>query len=124
MQRQSQRCAHPGKLFRRFFGKRMRMFVVMVMVMFVKMIVIMLMTVIVFMFIMTAIFGIALWQIVMMKMKEPLKKKHRQKTAEHPFHGAIQRMQMVLGIRQEMEDGNSEHQTSDEADGHLQPCVS
>ena len=50
-----------------------------------------------------AIFRIAFGRVMMMKMKKPLEKKHRQKTAEHPFDGTIQRSQLFARIRQKME---------------------
>ncbi len=108
MKRQAQRGADPRKLLGGFVRQRVRVLVV---------------AVVVRMIVFAAIFWIAFGQIVVMKMKEALDKKHRQKTAEHPFSRLVERMQLLIGVRQKMEQGDAEHQSGDEADGNLQPRV-
>lgn len=58
-----------------------------------------------------------------MKMKEPLEKKHYQEPSEHPRRRPIQRMQLFVGVRQEMQQRDAEHQAGHETDGHLQTRV-
>src|SRR5882757_445150 len=73
---------------------------------------------------MATIFGIAFWQIVMVEVKEPLEKKHCQKSTEHPGDGLIERTQLLRRVRQEMQQRNSKHQTRDKTDCHLQSRMS
>ena len=75
-----------------------------------------------FMFV-AAIFRIAFRQIVVMKMKKPLQKKHGEEPAQHPVHRASQRMQLLRRVRQKMQQGDAEHEARDKADGHLQTGV-
>jgi hypothetical protein len=67
-----------------------------------------------------AIFRVTFGKVVMMEMEKTLQEKHRQKTAQHPAHGPVQRLQMLVGIGQEMEQGDAEHEPGDKADGDLQ----
>jgi hypothetical protein len=57
---------------------------------------------------------------MVMKMKEPLEEKHGQEPAEHPAHGAVQRLQIFIRIRQKMEQGDAQHQAGNKTDGNLQ----
>ncbi len=70
-----------------------------------------------------AVFRVAFGQIMVVKMKETLNKKHRQKTTEHPSGRFVERMQLLIGVRQKMKQGDAEHESGDEADGDLQPRV-
>ena len=71
----------------------------------------------------TAILRVAFRQVVMVKMKEPLEKEHREKAAQHPGHRPVQRTQLFSAVGKEMQQRNPEHQAGDEADRHLQPGV-
>jgi len=65
----------------------------------------------------------ALSHIVVVKRQKPLEKEHDQKPAEQPGGAAIHRMQGVLGVREQTQDGESEHQAGHKTDRHLQPGV-
>src|ERR1017187_3677003 len=68
-----------------------------------------------------AIFRVAFRQNVMMEMEEALDKEHRQKTAEQPMHRLVKRMQLLLRVRQKMEQGDAEHESGDKTHRDLQP---
>ncbi len=70
--------------------------------------------------IMTTIFRIPLWHIVMVKVEEALHKKHGQKTAQQPGDHAINRMELVIRIGQEMQQGDTEHEARHETNRDLQ----
>ena len=97
--------------------------VVVIVIVIVRMVVAVLVLVAFGMFVMAAIFRIAFRQIMVMKMEEALQEKHREKTTQHPFHRAVQRLQMFVGIGQKMQERKAEHQAGDEADGDLQARV-
>lgn len=73
---------------------------------------------------MSTILRVTFGKIVMMKMKKPLQKEHCQKAAQHPGHRAVQRMQLLRGIRKEMQERDAQHQPSYETDCHLKSRVS
>src|SRR3954471_2758861 len=111
MKRQTERGANPRELLCGFLRQRMGvrgifMFMIVVVVVLVMM---MLLRV----FLMAAIFRVAFGQIVVMKMKEPLQEKHREKSTQHPGDGPVKRAQLLISIRQEMQQGNSEHEAGD-----------
>ena len=70
-----------------------------------------------------AVFRVALRQIVVVEVEKALDEEHRQETAEQPVHGFVERMQLLLGVRQKMEQRDAEHEAGDKADGDLQPRV-
>ena len=87
MKRQAQRGADPGKLPGGFVRQCVRMFL---MLMRMTVIVVMVMVMVVT----TAILGVALRQIVMMKMKEALDEEHHQEATREPLGGLIHGMQI------------------------------
>ena len=72
---------------------------------------------------MAAIFRITFGRVVVVEVKKTLQKKHRKKPAQHPRDGAVKRMQLLRRIRQEMQQGDSKHETGDKTDGDLQAGV-
>jgi hypothetical protein len=77
----------------------------------------------VLMFMLAAIFRVTFGHVMVMKMKKSLQKKHRQKAAKRPFHGAIKRTQLLRSVREKMQQCDTEHEAGHETDGHLQSRV-
>ena len=83
----------------------------------------MFMVVNVIVFMRIAIFGIAFGRVVVVKVEKALEKKHRKKTAEHPCRRAVNRMQLLLRVRQKMQQRDSQHETGHETGCQLQSRV-
>src|SRR4051794_14999498 len=105
MQCQAQGGAYPGKLLGRFGRQGVGM---------VRMLVLMMVMVIVRLFIAVAtIFRIALWQIMMMKVKKALQEKHGEEAPEHPGDSAVKGRELFRCMRQKVQQRYSEHETGD-----------
>ena len=61
--------------------------------------------------------------VVMMKVKEPLQKKHEQETGQGPTHGAVDRVQSLEAVRQQVQQADSQHDAGNEADRELHAAV-
>src|SRR5215510_7006885 len=70
------------------------------------------------------IFGRLLWDVVVMEMKESLDQKHREEPDQQPTRSAVDRVQLMPGMREQMQDSNPQHQPGDEARRHLHSGVS
>lgn len=58
--------------------------------------------------------------IMVMKMEEPLDEEHDEKPGQHPAGDAIDGLQFVPGMGEQMKDANPQHEPGDEADRDLE----
>ena len=70
-------------------------------------------------------FGISVFRnIVVVEMEKALDKKHDEKSRHQPACGDINRLELIPGMRQQVQDSDAQHESGDETDGDLQPRVS
>ena len=52
--------------------------------------------------------------VMMVKVKEALEKKHRQKTSHQPDHGTVNGTQLLPGVWEQVQQAYTQHQTRHE----------
>ncbi len=61
--------------------------------------------------------------IMMVEMKEALNEKHHDKSTQDPTDRSINALELIKGVRQQVENSHAEHQSSHEAGRQLQPSM-